>query len=63
MSVRTNFIAKVFGGWKDPLSHITIGSGAPTHATDRVGVLYWDYTGEDGYVCTVISGTWVKMNA
>ena len=63
MTVRRNVMEKAFGGFWDPLSKITTGSGAPIHATTRVGILYWDTVGENAYICTAIVGTWVKINA
>ena len=41
---------------------IVTGSGAPTFAA-KVGTLAWDAVGLNAYICTVASGTWVKINA
>lgn len=29
----------------------------------NVGTLCWDKTNSDAYICTVATGTWVKINA
>lgn len=41
---------------------VLVGSGAPTMAAP-VGTLYWDKTNNNAYICTVATGTWVKINA
>ena len=40
----------------------TMSTGAPNHAAP-VGTLDWDVTNSNAYICTVASGTWVKINA
>ena len=37
-------------------------AGVPDFAA-KLGTLCWDSTNKEGYICTVISGTWVKLNA
>ena len=41
---------------------VTMSAGVPSHAA-KVGTLNWDDTNSNAYVCTVASGTWVKINA
>jgi hypothetical protein len=41
---------------------VLLSAGAPTTAA-KVGTLCWDYTNSHPYICTVISGTWVKLIA
>lgn len=43
--------------------NLVVTNGAPSTITAPVGTLAWDVTNSDGYVCTVASTTWVKMNA
>jgi hypothetical protein len=40
-----------------------VNAGAPTGTAAKVGTLCWDKTGGDAYICTVATGTWVKINA
>jgi len=40
-----------------------IVSAAAPDCAAKVGTLCWDKTNSDGYICTVASGTWVKLNA
>ena len=40
----------------------TASTGVPVHAA-KVGTLNWDVTNSDAYICTVATGTWVKLNA
>jgi hypothetical protein len=37
-------------------------TGAPSSAAP-LGTLCWNAYDENAYICTVISGTWVKINA
>lgn len=39
-----------------------VSAGVPDEAA-KVGTLCWDSTNSDAYICTVASGTWVKINA
>ncbi len=41
---------------------VEASTGAPSHAA-KVGTLCWDKTNADAYICTVATGTWVKINA
>ena len=41
---------------------IIISAAAPDCAA-KVGTLCWDKTNSDAYICTVATGTWVKINA
>ena len=41
---------------------IIVSTGVPDCAA-KVGTLCWDATNEDAYICTVATGTWVKINA
>jgi hypothetical protein len=41
----------------------TIVSAAAPDCAAKVGVLCWDKTNSNAYICTVASGTWVKINA
>ncbi len=43
--------------------NIIVTSGAPASITAPIGTLAWDVTNSDGYICTVASTTWVKLNA
>ena len=40
-----------------------VAAGVPSSITAPVGTLCWDVTNSDGYICTVASTTWVKLNA
>ena len=62
MSTLQKVIEKVFGGRRSPLRHIEKGAGVPSHAAARLGQIYWDTTSSDAYICTVKTGTWVKIN-
>ena len=42
--------------------NVLISAGVPDSAA-KVGTLCWDSTNNDAYICTVASGTWVKINA
>lgn len=37
-------------------------TGAPASA-NKVGALCWNSFDGDAYICTVVTGTWVKINA
>jgi hypothetical protein len=37
--------------------------GAPTGFEAAVGTLCWDEHNSNAYICTVKTGTWVKINA
>ena len=69
VSLRTDVINKVFGGFKDPLSHcrkVAAATSLTTPATTtakRIGEICLAVDTGDVYICTVITGTWVKMNA
>lgn len=41
---------------------IIVSTGVPDCAA-KVGTLCWDAGNENAYICTVASGTWVKINA
>lgn len=41
---------------------LTMSEGVPNFAT-KVGTLCWDVTNGNAYICTVATGTWVKINA
>lgn len=41
---------------------VVVKSGAASGAAP-VGTLWWDKTNNDAYICTVATGTWVKINA
>jgi len=41
---------------------VRVSTAAPSGAA-KVGTLWWDSTNSDAYICTVSSGTWVKINA
>lgn len=41
---------------------LIVSTGAPSGA-QPVGTLCWDKTNSDAYICTVATGTWVKINA
>jgi len=41
---------------------IIVSTAAPDCAA-KVGTLCWDASNENAYICTVASGTWVKINA
>lgn len=41
---------------------VVVAAGVPNVAA-LVGTLCWDETNSDAYICTVASGTWVKINA
>jgi hypothetical protein len=43
--------------------NVLVSSGAPASFNAPVGTLCWDVTGGDGYICTVVNSTWVKINA
>jgi hypothetical protein len=69
MSIRTALLEKVFGGQKDPLSHVrkvaaatSLTTPATTTAMSIGEICLAEDTG-DFYICTVITGTWVKINA
>lgn len=38
-------------------------TGAPTGTPAPVGTLCWNRVDNDGYICTVATGTWVKINS
>ena len=42
---------------------VIVTNGAPTSITAPIGLLAWDVTNSDGYICTVADTTWVKINA
>ena len=64
LGVRQAIQRKAFPGNKRALGHphIVKSTGAPTSAA-KVGTLCWDVTNSEAYICTVASGTWVKINA
>jgi len=39
-----------------------VSAAAPDCAA-KVGTLCWDKTNRNAYICTVATGTWVKINA
>lgn len=41
---------------------IIVSTGVPDEA-QPVGTLCWDKTNSNAYICTVATGTWVKINA
>lgn len=49
-------------GIKHGRPNIIINAGVPSSAAP-VGTLCWDVTNSDAYICTVATGTWVKINA
>jgi hypothetical protein len=57
---------KAFGGKLGALGNVNIiiktTTGAPNTAS-KVGTLCWNVADSDAYICTVASGTWVKINA
>lgn len=69
MSIRTALITKVFGGHKDPLSHVrkvALATSLTTPATTtarNIGEICLAEDSGDFYICTVVTGTWVKINA
>lgn len=42
---------------------VIVTDGTPAGTAAKVGVLAWDKTNSNAYICTVASGTWVKINA
>lgn len=53
---------KAFLG-RPPGSHNVLeAAGVPDEAAD-VGILCYDSTNDDCYICTEAAGTWVKINA
>jgi len=38
-------------------------AGDPASTASKVGMLCYDTTNDDAYICTVATGTWVKINA
>jgi hypothetical protein len=42
--------------------HIFVTDGVPDCAA-KVGTLVWDVTNSNAYICTVATGTYVKINA
>jgi len=62
MSIKAKIINKAFAGRADIWQNCIKGSGAPSSAAP-VGTLYWDITNENADICTVATGTWVKINA
>lgn len=42
--------------------NVLVSDGVPDEA-NPVGTLVWDVTNSDGYICTVATGTYVKINA
>ena len=64
MGVKQAILRKAFPHNKRALDapHIVLSAGAPDSAAP-VGTLAWDTTNSDAYICTVSSGTWVKINA
>lgn len=38
-------------------------TGAPTGTAAAIGTLCWNSFDGDAYICTVATGTWVKINA
>jgi hypothetical protein len=41
---------------------VVVKAGVPTEVAP-VGTLCWDTTNSNAYICTVATGTWVKINA
>lgn len=44
---------------------VVMKAGIPSGAGDAapVGTICWDSTNSNAYICTVATGTWVKINA
>jgi hypothetical protein len=64
-SVYKNIVEKITGDRHANLKRRCIvwgTTGAPTQAAP-LGTLCWNAVDGDAYICTVISGTWVKLNA
>ena len=62
---KQHFHNKVFG-WSHPESMPIlhkITTGAPAIAAPCIGCFCYNDYDDDYYICTVISGTWVKINA
>jgi len=63
------FCNVVFGGRYLPFPRgpnrpaFTTKASVPNGEDAPLGTLVWDSTNSDGYICTVITGTYVKMNA
>lgn len=58
--VKTSFAGN--GGILRGKPQVICTDGVPDAAA-KVGTLCWDVTNSDGYICTVATGTWVKINA
>lgn len=65
MSVKKKIEDKAFAGKLGALGNVNIikksTTGAPTSAAP-VGTLCWNVYDGDAYICTVATGTWVKIN-
>jgi len=63
-SLKKKILNKAFEGRKEIWRNIQLKTttGAPDTAA-RVGTLLWNSFDGDAYICTVASGTWVKINA
>ena len=63
------FCDVVFGGRYLPFPRgskapsFTTKAGVPNGEDNHLGALVYDSTNSDGYICTVITGTYVKLNA
>lgn len=66
MGLKAAIEIKAFVGRRGVLGNVDIikktTTGAPSSAA-KVGTLCWNTYDEDAYICTVASGTWVKLNA
>lgn len=66
VGVRLAITRKAFSGnlaalWRPDII-VKTTTGAPNTAA-KVGTLCWNKVDTDAYICTVASGTWVKINA
>jgi len=60
-----NIVRKAFSGnqkIRTGRPKVVVKAGVPTEAAP-VGALCWDTTNGNAYICTVATGTWVKINA
>ena len=64
-SIYRNIVEKITGDRRADLRRnvmLKTTTGAPSDAAP-VGTLLWNSYDLDAYICTVASGTWVKLNA
>ena len=56
---------KAFDGNKNVFNQVMVSTASPngTLTSGVIGTLCWDETGEDAYINTDTSTTWVKINA